>query len=81
MTIKRLNISVPLFALAIIILVYGIAFNSTAVVTAPNAQPDQLSNLTESEIIFDTTVGGLMRLKTGTLARTYSGKPPSTCPT
>jgi hypothetical protein len=85
MTMKRLKISIPLFILAVIIIVYGLAFNSTAVVTAPKDQPGQLSRsslyLTESEVIFDTTVGGLMRLETGTIARTYSGKPPSACPT
>ena len=35
----------------------------------------------ESQAVFEITVGGLALLETGELQRTYSGVPPSLCPT
>jgi len=35
----------------------------------------------EGPIVRDVTIGGVMRLASGHLKRTYSGKPPSLCPT
>lgn len=35
----------------------------------------------ETTLVRDVTIGGLMRLDSGELKRTYSGKPPSLCPT
>jgi hypothetical protein len=35
----------------------------------------------ESQAVFEITIGGLALLKTGELQRTYSGAPPSLCPT
>jgi len=65
-----------LFSLAFAALVYGLAFNSVAV-----SEPEKLT-LGESAVVLDTTVGGLARLDTGAIGRTYSGQePPSQCPT
>lgn len=35
----------------------------------------------ESQAVFEITIGGLARLETGELKRTYSGASPSLCPT
>ena len=35
----------------------------------------------EAKIVLEATRGGLMRLENGRLKRTYSGAPPSGCPT
>ena len=35
----------------------------------------------EQSIVRDVTVGGVERLPNGHLKRTYSGKPPTLCPT
>ena len=35
----------------------------------------------ESQAVFEITIGGLALLETGALQRTYSGVPPSLCPT
>jgi len=35
----------------------------------------------ESQAVFEITIGGLALLETGELLRTYSGAPPSLCPT
>ncbi len=35
----------------------------------------------ESQAIFEITIGGLALLETGELKRTYTGAPPSLCPT
>ena len=35
----------------------------------------------ESQAVFEITIGGLALLETGELQRTYSGAPPSLCPT
>ncbi len=35
----------------------------------------------ESRAVFEITIGGLALLETGELQRTYSGVPPSLCPT
>ncbi len=35
----------------------------------------------EPVVIWEVTIGGLALLEPGTLTRTYSGKPPSLCPT
>ena len=35
----------------------------------------------ESRVVFEVTIGGLALLETGELKRTYSGAPPSLCPT
>jgi hypothetical protein len=35
----------------------------------------------ESQTVFEITIGGLALLETGELQRTYSGTPPSLCPT
>jgi hypothetical protein len=38
-------------------------------------------NLSEPALIRDVTVGGVVLNKSGDIMRTYSGKPPSLCPT
>lgn len=50
---------------------------------SPEDDKPKLIEKTISEITAtrDVTVGGLIRLQNGTIKRTYSGKPPSTCPT
>jgi hypothetical protein len=35
----------------------------------------------EGDVVFDVTVGGLERVASGELKRTYSGAPPAACPT
>jgi hypothetical protein len=76
-------------------LVYGIIFHSTTILAqridefeddSPDATTQHISEplsleLREPAVIFDVTVGGLVRLDSGTIKRTYSGKPPSACPT
>jgi hypothetical protein len=65
-----------LFSLALVALVYGLAFNSIAI-----SKPEELT-LGEPAVVLDTTVGGLARLDTGAIGRTYAGQePPSKCPT
>jgi hypothetical protein len=72
----RLIFSFLLFSLAFAALVYGLAFNSIAV-----SEPEKLT-LGEPAVVLDTTVGGLARLDTGAIGRTYSGQElPSQCPT
>ncbi|MHC4758922.1 MAG: hypothetical protein ACYTE8_09705 [Planctomycetota bacterium] len=82
---RKLTITSCLFVLAILMIVYGLGFNTTTVAIPATAQPaapgQSIIQLSESEVIFDTTVGGLRRVDSGSLIRTYSGKPPSACPT
>ena len=66
------------------IIVYGITFNFTSVITededSTNDNPEVLK-LSEPQITREVTIGGLIRLSSGTIKRTYSGEPPSFCPT
>jgi hypothetical protein len=92
---KRLIFSLLLVPAAVAALVYGIIFHSTAILAqrideveddSPDAAAQRVAeplslDLREPAIIFDVTVGGLVRLDSGTIKRTYSGKPPSACPT
>lgn len=49
----------------------------------PVSQVDKIDvlMLSEPKIIREVTIGGLIRLPTGMLKRTYSGQSPSLCPT
>ena len=38
-------------------------------------------DVSEPGVVFDVTVGGLERLASGEIKRTYSGAPPAACPT
>jgi len=56
--------------------------------TAPDdkSTSDQAANLqslrlSEPQVVRDVTVGGLERLSTGLLKRTYTGQPDALCPT
>jgi len=62
--------------------------DKTTVQTAPDdkATSDLAVNLqslrlSESQVVRDVTVGGLERLSTGVLKRTYTGQPDALCPT
>ncbi len=48
---------------------------------APSPPKTELIALAEPQMIHEVTIGGLTRLDTGQLKRTYSGAPPSGCPT
>ena len=77
-------------------LIYGIAFNSVTILAEketdktstqtvpddefPSAQTENIQ-LSEPDITRDITVGGLVRLSTGVIKRTYTGEPESFCPT
>jgi hypothetical protein len=78
--IVRLFLIILIVPLALAMLVYGVFANS---ITVLPQQDDEASGieLTESQVIRDVTVGGLTRLDSGTIQRTYSGKPPEACPT
>jgi hypothetical protein len=92
---KRLVFSFLLVPAAVAALVYGIIFHSTTILAqrideveddSPDATAQHVAeplnlDLREPAIIFDVTVGGLVRLDSGAIKRTYSGKPPSACPT
>ena len=82
---KALNLRTAIAALlipaALAMLIYGFSFNSYSVRKADSQPPKKKLNLSEADLIFDTTVGGVTRESGGTLRRTYGGKPPSTCPT
>ncbi len=92
---KRLIFSLLLIPAAAAALVYGIVFHSTTILAqrideveddSPDATAQQVVepislDLREPAIILDVTVGGLVRLDSGSIKRTYSGKPPSACPT
>ena len=74
-------------------LIYGAAFHSATVLAEKKAEPDGLSiqhapeirqlQLSEAVRTRDITIGGLVRLDSGVIKRTYAGdKPPaSVCPT
>ncbi len=92
---KRLIFSVLLVPAAVAALVYGFIFHSTLILAQPGDEVEEDSphetaqhviewldlDLREPAIIRDVTVGGLVRLDSGAIRRTYSGKPPSACPT
>jgi hypothetical protein len=92
---KRLIFSLLLVPAAVAALVYGIIFHSTIILAqatdevkedSPDVTAQHVAewldlDLREPAIIRDVTVGGLVRLDSGAIKRTYSGKPPSTCPT
>ena len=92
---KRLIFSLLLVPAAMAALVYGIVFHSTTILAQRRDEieddsPDVMTqhvvewlslDLREPAIIRDATVGGLVRLDSGAIKRTYSGKPPSACPT
>ncbi|MHC4085346.1 MAG: hypothetical protein ACYSWZ_02880 [Planctomycetota bacterium] len=92
---KRLIFSVLLVPAAMAALVYGIVFHSTTILAQASDEIEEDSpdvttrhitewlslDLREPAIIRDVTVGGLVRLDSGDIKRTYSGKPPSACPT
>ncbi len=92
---KRLIFSLLLVPAAMAALVYGIVFHSTTILAqvsdeieedSPDATAQHVAetlslDLREPAIIRDATVGGLIRLDSGAIKRTYSGKPPSACPT
>jgi hypothetical protein len=80
----------------LVMLTYAIAFNSVTVVaqkeTDKSSAPDdkatshqagslQSLQLSEAQVVRDVTVGGLERLSTGVLKRTYTGQPDALCPT
>ncbi|MHC4395679.1 MAG: hypothetical protein ACYS1A_08485 [Planctomycetota bacterium] len=46
----------------------------------PSVQTENLQ-ISESDVIRDVTVGGLVRLSTGMIKRTYTGEPDLLCPT
>ncbi len=92
---KRLIFSILLVPAAVAALVYGIIFHSTIILAQSSDEVEEDSphettqhiaewldlDLREPAIIRDVTVGGLVRLDSGAIKRTYSGKPPSACPT
>ncbi len=92
---KRLIFSLLLVPAAVAALVYGIIFNSITILTqttdevkedSPDVTAQHVAewldlDLQEPAVIRDVTVGGLVRLDSGAIKRTYSGKPPSACPT
>ena len=47
---------------------------------SPSGQTENIQ-LSEPDITRDVTVGGLVRLSTGVIKRTYTGEPESFCPT
>ena len=62
--------------------------DKTTVQTAPDdkfisdlAGNLQSLRLSEPQVVRDVTVGGLERLSTGVLKRTYTGQPDALCPT
>jgi len=85
---KRLVFLVLLVPVALAALIYGTIFHSTTILAKQSdetedqqvAEPASMK-LREPTIIRDATVGGLVRLDSGAIRRTYSGKPPSACPT
>jgi len=92
---KRLVFLVLMVPAALAALIYGTIFHSTTILAKQSdesgknatetisqqiAEPATIK-LPEPGIIRDTTVGGLVRLDSGAIRRTYSGKPPSACPT
>jgi hypothetical protein len=78
-------------------LVYGVAAHNRPVMMdlkvampgGPGAPPPGFAPLyqtitmteTEPELVREVTFGGVTRLPTGDVKRTYTGKPPSLCPT
>ncbi|NIP23538.1 MAG: hypothetical protein GWN67_05335 [Phycisphaerae bacterium] len=92
---KRLVFSLLLVPAAVIALAYGFIFHSTLIMVQPSDEIEEDSphettqhvsewldlDLREPAVIRDVTVGGLVRLDSGAIKRTYSGKPPSACPT
>jgi hypothetical protein len=59
---------------------------ASSVEGAPSAQFSPVYNTitfieTEPELVREVTYGGVTRLPTGQTKRTYTGKPPSLCPT
>ena len=85
---KRLVFLVLLVPVALAALIYGTIFHSTTILarqsdetTAQQVAEPAGMKLREPTIIRDTTVGGLVRLDSGVIRRTYSGNPPAACPT
>jgi hypothetical protein len=73
------GVLILLFALAL--LIYGAFARSVTVLPQQLDKKQPNLVLTEPQIVRDVTFGGLVRLDSGTIRRTYSGKPPQACPT
>lgn len=76
----RKYLAVILITAGMVLLVFGLAFHSVTILPAESDGQETIQ-LSEPEIISDTTVGGVSRVGSGQIKRTYTGKAPSTCPT
>jgi hypothetical protein len=92
-TDRRILTPVILILAGVAMLIYGSAFHSATVLTEKKADPGDSAirhapetkhiQLSEAVMTRDITIGGLVRLDSGLIKRTYAGdKPPaSVCPT
>lgn len=78
--LARFLLSVFLIPLAMALLAYGLLANSVAVLPLQDKKTSHIV-MTEPQVVRDVTVGGLTRLDSGIIQKTYSGKPPQACPT
>jgi hypothetical protein len=90
MTRIRIFIFAAILAGGAVLLFYGLADHRISVVKGPVTEesraavlPGDVLTLPESDVVKDTTLGGVVRHSEGRLQRTYGGekKPAQFCPT
>ena len=72
--------TILLVSLAVALLVYGLVFHSIDILPEKKGDSKTFAK-SELALIKDTTVGGVMREKSGSIRQTYTGNAPSACPT
>lgn len=75
---KQAAIPIIVLLLGIVLLVYGADFHMKEVYTEDGASAVARG---EFGLIREVTVGGIRRDELGNIRMTYTGKPPSACPT
>ena len=75
---KRAIIPIILLLLGFVLFVYGADFHRKEVYSEDGAS---VSAKGEFSLVKEVTIGGIRRDESGNIRQTYTGKPPSTCPT
>ena len=75
---KQTIIPVILLLLGVVLFAYGADFHRKEVYSEDGAS---VSAKGEFSLVREVTIGGIRRDELGNIRQTYTGKPPSTCPT
>lgn len=77
-TDKQVIIPLALVLLGVTLAVYGMGFHRMEVFFEKG---ESLTIESEGAVVREVTIGGVRRDESGNIRQTYTGKPPSTCPT